>query len=401
MKHISISLFPAFLVATLVLLAPMWAKSEVVRRGEWPAEEKISLSLDATPRQEAVQRLAEAAGWSLVAEGLNDVPVSVDVREQPADKVLTLLLSGGDYLVERDGTLVSVRPQAELVANDTSSKVQSPSGEPGEDLFVTEKGHVGKDQTVRDLFVVGSAIVEGTVTGSVVVFGGEAKLVRGARVARDVIAFGGSIEIEDGVDVGGDVAALFGTMRRGDGPSKECVTCVEHEEDPWQKFFGEVFSNLTRAVMAWLLGAIVLVTAAPRVNLLRQALEQRPLRSLGQGVMVFLAALVLIVTLVFTLLGIPLAILSAVVGVAVTYLAFTALPLAVGRRLIGERSTNPYVHLAVGCAVLFVLLCIPVVGALTSIAGVFMALGALFSTRAAGFFGRNTQKSAASSSALD
>lgn len=388
-----VSLLPTLLVATLVLFAPADASSEVERRGEWPAQEKISLSLDDTPRREAVERLAEVAGWSLVAEGLNDVPVSVDVRDQPADKVLTLLLSGGDFVVERDGTLVSVRPGSLLVAQDSPKHIQSPSGDPGEDLFITEEGHVGKDQTVRDLFVVGTAVVEGTVTGSVVVFGGKAKLVRGARVSQDVIAFGGSIEVEDGVDVGGDVAAFFGTMRRGDGPSKECVTCVEHEEEPWQKFFGEIFSNLTRAVMAWLLGALVLVMAARRMNLLRKELEQRPLRSLGLGVIVFLSALVLIVTLVFTLLGIPLAILSAVAGVVVTYVAFTALPLAVGGRLIGKRSTNPYVHLAVGCGVLFLLLCIPVVGALTSIAGVFMALGALFSTRAAGLFSRAGRQS--------
>lgn len=388
-----VSLLPTLLVATLVLFAPADASSEVERRGEWPAQEKISLSLDDTPRREAVERLAEVAGWSLVAEGLNDVPVSVDVRDQPADKVLTLLLSGGDFVVERDGTLVSVRPGSLLVDDDSPKRIQSPSGDPGEDLFITEEGHVGKDQTVRDLFVVGTAVVEGTVTGSVVVFGGKAKLVRGARVSQDVIAFGGSIEVEDGVDVGGDVAAFFGTMRRGDGPSKECVTCVEHEEEPWQKFFGEIFSNLTRAVMAWLLGALVLVMAARRMNLLRKELEQRPLRSLGLGVIVFLSALVLIVTLVFTLLGIPLAILSAVAGVVVTYVAFTALPLAVGGRLIGKRSTNPYVHLAVGCAVLFLLLCIPVVGALTSIAGVFMALGALFSTRAAGLFSRAGRQS--------
>lgn len=388
-----VSLLPTLLVATLVLFAPADASSEVERRGEWPAQEKISLSLDDTPRREAVERLAEVAGWSLVAEGLNDVPVSVDVRDQPADKVLTLLLSGGDFVVERDGTLVSVRPGSLLVDDDSPKRIQSPSGDPGEDLFITEEGHVGKDQTVRDLFVVGTAVVEGTVTGSVVVFGGKAKLVRGARVSQDVIAFGGSIEVEDGVDVGGDVAAFFGTMRRGDGPSKECVTCVEHEEEPWQKFFGEIFSNLTRAVMAWLLGALVLVMAARRMNLLRKELEQRPLRSLGLGVIVFLSALVLIVTLVFTLLGIPLAILSAVAGVVVTYVAFTALPLAVGGRLIGKRSTNPYVHLAVGCGVLFLLLCIPVVGALTSIAGVFMALGALFSTRAAGLFSRAGRQS--------
>ncbi len=77
-------------------------------------------------------------------------------------------------------------------------------------------------------------------------------------------------------------------------------------------------------------------------------------------------------------------------GVAATYLAFAALPLAVGRRLIGKRSSNPYAHLAVGCGALFLVLCVPVVGAIVSLSGAFMALGALFSTRVAGLFKRQS-----------
>lgn len=379
-----VSILVGLVLAAAALLTPVAARSEVVRRGQWPADENITLSLTATPRHEAVQSLADVAGWSLIAEGVNDAPVSVDVREQPADKVLASLLAGGDFVVERDGTLVSVRPNGAHVVK----RVQSPSGALEEDLFITEEGYVGKEQVVRDLFVVGSATVEGTVTGSVVVFGGKAKLVRGARVSKDVIAFGGSIEIEDGVDVGGDVAALFGTMRRGSGPSEQCVTCVDEKQEPWQTFFGGLFSHLRSAVLIWLVGALTLAVATARVNILRQQLERRPLRNLGVGVLTFGAAIVLVVTLVFTLVGIPLALLSVVVGVAVTYLAFAALPLAVGQRLVGKRSANPYVHLAAGCGVWFVVLCIPVVGSLVALVGSFMTLGALASTRVAGFFRR-------------
>ncbi len=382
------ALLVALLVACVALLVPLEAKSEVTRNGQWPSDEKVTLSLEATPRGEAVQRLADALGWSLIAEGLNDAPVSVEVRDQPADKVLTLLLAGGDYTVERDASLVSVRPKTPAADSGPAKRVQSPSGKPEEDLFITEEGYVGKDQVVRDLFVVGSAVVEGTVTGSVVVFGGKAKLARGARVSKDVIAFGGSIEIEDGVDVGGDVAALFGTLRRGDGPNEQCVTCEDEKPEPWHAFFSELFSNLTRALIAWLLGAIMLAVAAARVNLLREELERRPLRNLGVGLLTFAGGLLLIATLVFTLVGIPLAILSVVAGIAATYLAFSALPLAVGRRLLGQRSENPYLQLGVGCGVLFLVLCIPVVGSLASVAGAFVTLGALASTRVAGFFKR-------------
>lgn len=377
------------LVAGLAWLAST-ARAEVVRVGQWPVEENISLSLDASPRKEAVQKLASMAGWSLITEGLDDTAVSVDVRDQPADKVLTLLLAGGDYEVTREGTLVSVRPRAGVSPAPGAKPLQTPDGKPGEDLFVTERGYVGKDQVVRDLFVVGSAVVEGHVTGSVVLFGGTAHLVRGARVSKDVIAFGGSIEIDDGVEIGGDVAALFGALRRGDGPSKECSTCDETKPDEWSEFFTALFSNLTSAVMAWLLGALMLALGGTRLNLLREEIERRPLRNLGVGAVTLVAALILTVTLVLTLLGIPLAVLLVVVGVTATYLAFSALPLAVGRKLAGKRSSNPYVHLAAGCGVLFVVLCVPVAGGLVSGLGGLVALGALSSTRGAGVFKRGS-----------
>jgi uncharacterized membrane protein len=133
-----------------------------------------------------------------------------------------------------------------------------------------------------------------------------------------------------------------------------------------------------------LLGAVMLAFATRRVETLREAIEQRPLKNLGTGALGLIVLLIVVLTLVVTLIGIPLAVLTAVGTFIAIYLAFPALPLAVGRRLVSERSSNPYVHLAVGCALLFVLLCIPVLGGLLSFVGFLIALGALVRTRCAG-----------------
>ncbi len=248
------------LFAMLVLLAPAVARGEVVRRGNWPAEQNISLSLTAVPRSEAVQRLATVAGWSLITEGLMAPRFPSTYATSRRKRCLPAFVWW--RLRRRTGRVFGFGPCASGTGRWPSRKTCPNTGRQSrEDLFVTEEGHVGKDRAVRDLFIVGSAVVEGTVTGSLVVFGGQAHLVRGAHVSKDVIAFGGSLEIEDGVEIGGDVAALFGALRRGDGPSQECLTCVNKQKDPWQEFFADLFAHLTSAVIVWLLGAITIAMA--------------------------------------------------------------------------------------------------------------------------------------------
>lgn len=381
-----VALLGVLLLAIAFVLTSAPARSEVVRHGQWPEKEYVSLSLSSSPRNEAVQQLAKVAGWGLVAEGLDATSVSVDVRDQPAENVLSLLLADGDYEVTRDGNLVSIRSRWP-VSRNAAKNIQTPTGA-GEDLFVTNNAYVGKDHVVRDVFVLGNVVVEGTVTGSVVLFGGNARLVRGARVGKDVIAFGGSVDIDEGVEVGGDVAALFGAMRRG-APNQD-ATRGEPNAEWWPAFFAEVFENLTRSVIAWLFGALLLAIAAPRLNLLREEVERRPLRNLGVGFLTLLGAVMLLIILVFTLIGIPLAVLLAIVGAVVTYLAVSAVPLAVGRRITSHRSDNPYVHLAIGCGVVFVVVSIPVIGTLFSLLGTFVTVGALFSTRLAGLLKRSS-----------
>jgi hypothetical protein len=69
------------------------ALGEVKRQGEWPEKDTlVSLNLSRVPRDQAIQKLAEAAGWSVVVHAPNGDPVDVRVKDQPAGKVLDLLL---------------------------------------------------------------------------------------------------------------------------------------------------------------------------------------------------------------------------------------------------------------------------------------------------------------------
>ncbi len=111
------SLFSCGLVAAGVL-ATAPALAEVKREGTWPAADpKVSLDVTRAPREEAIRKLADAAGWSVVVHAPSTDPVDVHVKDQPASKVLDLLLLDADYVATRDGTLVSIR----------RAKVEAPS----------------------------------------------------------------------------------------------------------------------------------------------------------------------------------------------------------------------------------------------------------------------------------
>lgn len=377
-------LFGILALTFCFLLAPPSARAAVERKGVWPQNETVSLTLTDVPRSEAVSRLAEQAHWSVVQEGVGPETISLSVHDEPADKVLMMLLSGRDAVVERDGSLVSIRsmPAAQTNTNPSAGSRLATPAKPDEDFFVPEKGHVGKDQVVRDVFVFGSVVIEGVVTGSVVVFGGEARFLKGAQVRQDVIAFGGSLDIEDGVEIGGDVAALFGTLKRGAELPRSCLACGEEKKkDPWIEFFAKLFGDLASAAISWLLGAILIALVPSRVELLRTEVERRPFRNLGLGLLGAVCLLLTVATLAITLIGIPLAIVVFVLSLVASYLGFCVVPLAMGRRVLGERSRNPYVHQAIGCVLLFFILSIPIVGGLFGFAGTLVALGGLVRTR--------------------
>jgi hypothetical protein len=103
------------------------ALAEVRRRGDWPEKDtKVSLELTRTPRDQAIKRLAEAAGWSVVVHAPNGDPVDVHVKDQPASKVLDLLLVDANYVASRDGSLISIARVGAAADDDDDEASSAP-----------------------------------------------------------------------------------------------------------------------------------------------------------------------------------------------------------------------------------------------------------------------------------
>src|SRR5262245_16699787 len=96
-------------------LSMTWGASAKVRKdGAWPDQEKkISLDGDGAARDAAVRELATKAGWSLILPWkdkehriVGSDRIDVHVKDEPADKVLEMLLMDGSYVATREGNRV-------------------------------------------------------------------------------------------------------------------------------------------------------------------------------------------------------------------------------------------------------------------------------------------------------
>jgi hypothetical protein len=255
-------------------------------------------------------------------------------------------------------------------------------------------------ETVRDLVVMGgTAEVAGTVAGDLVVFGGTATVRPGGHVVGDCAVFGGSLDIEPGGAADGDQVAFGGTIRR-DG---EVVSGFPGASD-WghrapmssRGIAARLAHGVAHAALLFLFGAILLTVARRRMQTLQVAFASRPLRSTLQGLLAGLLVLVASVVLAVTCIGLPIAAALLLASVVAASAGLCAVLGTVGTALLGHRSQNPYLHLAVGCALYAVVGVVPVLGGLATFLLGAMGLGVVVCTRGGGLWASRTESEPAS-----
>jgi len=459
----SLSRVAAAAMGLAVALACDVASASVRRSGAWPTidHELVTLSAEHLPRAEAIRRLADKAGWSVVVQGAASGTVEVRVSKQPAVKVLELILGDGNYRVNRDGNLVSIVPvagsrgfdgdgngdgasnaadgdddddddretlaaAAARAAAATSASKNGPASASaasalagakngarphGKDRFVLgESLTIGRDEVVGDLVVMGGkAEILGRVSGDVSVFGGSLHVREGGHVFGDVATFGGSVSLDQGSRVDGDLSALGGSVERNDnaivggthgkvggqhddgGPDDETEhpTQARHETS-FQSAVSVVGGAITRTALLFAFGAVLWALAGRRVELLQDEVATRPMRSFAIGLVGMIAAALALVVLCVTVVGIPIALTAALGSVFGAYAGVCAALTTVGAALVRHRNANPYVHLALGCAVYLLVSSIPFVGHFVTAAVALIGFGALVATRGAGLIRRRS-----------
>lgn len=397
-------------IFALSAVLPATAFASLRKEGTWPADKAVSIAFDGKP-SDGLSKLANEAGWSLVvskAVAVDEHEVHIDVQNQPADAVLEALFTEGNVVATRNGSLVTITPGGALPPSS------SPNGAPraaapvptsrGEDRsIVGDSVVIEKDEVVGTLTVTGGSVkIFGTVTGALVVFGGNAQVEDGGHVLGDATAIGGTLTIAKGGRVDGKTGVVGGVLTREDGAivdgkkkkhgrhHDEPAALVNADDDDEPSSLATkaaaVGSSITKMALLYVMGCVLLALATRKMETLTGEIAARPMRNFALGIVSTMAALAGVVVLCVTIVGIPIAILGLLVGLFAVYSAITAVLTTAGAAVVGHKTKNSYLHLLAGTLGFLVLGAIPWIGGLTVLAVSMIATGSLVATRGAGAF---------------
>jgi hypothetical protein len=150
----------------------------------------------------------------------------------------------------------------------------------------------------------------------------------------------------------------------------------------------EVGNSLTNAALLFVVGTVLLALGTRRMEILRAEVAARPMRTFAMGIVGVVLTALTVVVLCVTVIGIPVVLFSIPVLVLSLLAGLSATLTTLGQALLGHKTKSAYVHLAVGCALWFVLGVLPVVGGFVHLAGLLIGIGTLFATRAGGILGK-------------
>jgi len=189
----------------------------------------------------------------------------------------------------------------------------------GESVFVASDEVVAGDIVVFG----GNAIIEGTVAGTVVVLGGEIRARRGAQIRGDIVAIGGSIEEDEEVVIRGEKILIGGV-----------AGAIGDHLDMGARTVRAVLSAVIIFV-GFILFVITMLFLRSRVERVSQHVSTGLLKCFGAGLLTSVAGafglLIVMIPLIITIIGIPLAVILAVSCLGIYVIACTTFVYTVGR----------------------------------------------------------------------
>ena len=245
-------------------------------------------------------------------------------------------------------------------------------------VVITGGAVVPPGQTAGDVVVIdGTVTIAGHVTGDVVSVSGPVRLT--GRVDGDLVAVADRATLGPRARVGGDLR--YGDERpvlargaRVDGKvSKEDWSDAANGWG-WVSLLGWW---LAVSVSTLIVGALLVWLAPGALYAAERAVRERLGATIGWGFAIAIGLPLLAILALVTLVGLPFGIALLLAAIPVLLLAYATGAWVVGRRVLRNRSTSPWVALLAGWGILRLLALIPVVGGLAGLAATIVGLGAL------------------------
>lgn len=243
---------------------------------------------------------------------------------------------------------------------------------------------VEKGATVRgDISLFGAnATVDGTVNGSIVAFGGNIAVNAGANVDGDVSTIGGNTNVDP-------AATVHGTIGRNTRPPRFTphVPTVSFGDVRPRGFFAwgvDILMGIVTAIAFAALGALVILFAPGPTRRVGEAAHAQPLGSAGIGCLTLIVLPILGILLAITVIGIPVALVLVLAAAIAWIFGWIAIGYLAGERILkalNAREILPVVAVVVGILVLAVIGQVPLLGWLVSLLVGTLGIGAVVLTR--------------------
>lgn len=261
----------------------------------------------------------------------------------------------------------------------TLPSVALAQGKPTDRVAFGDGVRVPAGEVVRDAVAFGGdTVVEGVVEGDAVSFGGSVILRGDARVGGDVTAFGGEVRDER-------AGVAEGVSAPTSSHSSSSHETAPHEPSIIDSIFAW-FSNTARSAVAhvflFLLGLLLIGVGRERLGAMQVTMIKDSFKTAGAGLLGYAAAVVAIVLLCITIIGIPVAVVAGLALPVATYIGLAAAATVIGAMLpLPQLQGKETAQLAAGVGVLFVASLVPVVGGIATAVAACLGFGALLRTR--------------------
>ncbi len=244
--------------------------------------------------------------------------------------------------------------------------------------------NVEKGDTIEGFcLVIGADLkVDGIISGDAMVLFG--KLSVKGLIKGNAAGIGSSIIIGNSGVVGGDAAAFMGDVISGEkaiinGTTSEFGFPLDFNAS---NFIPVITTALVVLVLViYFLACMIYLLVPKRVDLISKSLDLFFWRRLLIGFLINLALIPLIVVLIVTIVGIIIIPIVIIVYFSLNMLGGVAVFLAIGKKVSGGGTCNPYICIMSGLLVLYILSFIPIVGWIFFAGISMMSLGAAVDTR--------------------
>ena len=245
-------------------------------------------------------------------------------------------------------------------------------------LVITGGAVVPAGQTAGDVIVIdGGVRIDGRATGDVVSVSGPIRIA--GRVDGDVIAVSDPAFLAPSARVAGDLR--YGDERPVLAPGARVAGDVSKEGwadagNGWG-WVSALAWWLAVSVSTLIVGALLVWLAPGALDAAERAVREHLGATIGWGVAIAIGVPLLAILAIVTLVGIPFGIALLLAAIPVLLVAYTTSAWIVGRRVLRNGSTSPWLALLAGWGILRLLALIPVAGGLVGLAATIVGLGAL------------------------